>query len=113
MNARDTVTMMNALFIYAYTTIVHSFLPLSRTSLIFRKLFFIEAEVRKSILRFFNHRNCTALVQPIEDKQLRRLGEIPFKPPDEEEKLFGLDFHRCSSVFHLCVKGFDGIYLQA
>jgi len=37
------------------------------------------AEVRESLLRFFNHRSCTALVQPVEEVQMRRLSEMPYK----------------------------------
>lgn len=37
-------------------------------------------EVRKSLLRFFNHRSCTTLVQPVfEEAQLKSLPEKPYK----------------------------------
>lgn len=38
------------------------------------------AEVRQSLLRFFNHRTCATLVQPVfEDTQLKTLLEIPYR----------------------------------
>lgn len=37
-------------------------------------------EVRQSLLRFFNHRTCATLVQPVfEDAQLKTLLEMPYK----------------------------------
>eukprot|EP00438_Fugacium_kawagutii_P018666 Skav210097 [mRNA] locus=scaffold1510:421897:425629:- [translate_table: standard] len=35
------------------------------------------SEVRQSILRFFNHRSCTTLVQPLEEAQ--SLAEVPYR----------------------------------
>eukprot|EP00435_Cladocopium_sp_Y103_P010789 s721_g2.t2 len=38
------------------------------------------SEVRQSLLRFFNHRTCATLVQPVfEDAQLKTLVEMPYK----------------------------------
>ncbi|CAJ1438831.1 unnamed protein product [Effrenium voratum] len=38
-----------------------------------------QPQVRKNLLQFFSHRSCTALVPPVEESQLARLNDLPYR----------------------------------